>query len=155
MIICDKNEFENKIRKVLITKDEIQNKIKETGTLISREYNGRPLLIVSILKGSFIFASDLIRNISIPCEVGFMSAESYFSGTVSTGKVSINLDLAQDISRYNVIIAEDIVDTGKTLDEIVKILKKRSPLSLKVVTLLDKPSRRTVSFEPDLQANGI
>jgi hypoxanthine phosphoribosyltransferase len=144
------NEFNAKIKKVLISEKELAEKVKETGKRISREYEGKPLLLVSILKGAYVFLADLSREISIPCEIGLMCAKSYYSGTVSSGNVKITLDLDQDISRYHVIIVEDIIDTGRTLSEVVSLLKGRNPLSLKVVTLLDKPSRRTVDFEADV-----
>ena len=138
-----------RVKRVVISSEEIKDKVKEAGALISREYEGKPLLIVSVLKGAFVFMADLCREITIPCEVGFMCAESYFAGTESSGKVNITLDLKQDISKYHVVIAEDIIDSGRTLSEIVNILKARNPLSLKVVTLLDKPERRTVDFNAD------
>ena len=94
--------------------------------------------------------ADLCRAIDAPLEIGFMCAKSYYNGTVSTGTVSITLDLDQDISKYHVIIVEDIVDTGRTLSLVVENLKARNPLSLKVVALLDKPSRRLVDFDADL-----
>lgn len=138
-----------RVKRVVISSEEIKDKVKEAGALISREYEGKPLLIVSVLKGAFVFMADLCREITIPCEMGFMCAESYFAGTESSGKVNITLDLKQDISKYHVVIAEDIIDSGRTLSEIVNILKARNPLSLKVVTLLDKPERRTVDFNAD------
>ena len=113
-------------------------------------YDGRPILLVSILKGSFVFLADLCRAVSVPCEIGFMCAKSYYQGTVSTGVVKITMDLDQDISKYHVIIVEDIVDTGRTLNDVVNMLKQRGPLSIKVVTLLDKPSRRLVDFKADI-----
>ena len=140
----------NNIKRVIITKEEIDAKIKEAGKEISKMYSGKPLLLVSILKGAFVFMADLIRAIDIPCEVDFMCAKSYYEGTVSSGKVEIKLDLGHDISKYDVIIVEDIIDSGRTLSDVVKMLKERKPLSLKVVTLLDKPSRRLVDFEADM-----
>ncbi len=142
--------FNSKVKKVLITETEIQNKIKEVCNEINNIYDGSPLLIVGILKGSFVFMSDLCRNISVPCEIAFMTAKSYYNDTVSSGEVTITMDLEQDISKYHVIIAEDIIDTGRTLNEIVKILKLRNPLSLKVITLLDKPERRVVDLKADI-----
>jgi hypoxanthine phosphoribosyltransferase len=127
----------------------LREKLAEYGALITREYEGKPLLVVSILKGAFVFLADLERHIDIPFETGFMAAQSYFGGTTSTGNVEIICDLKQDVSRYHVVIVEDIIDTGRTLKEIVRILNDRKPLSLKVVTLLDKPDRREVEFEPD------
>jgi hypoxanthine phosphoribosyltransferase len=142
--------YNSKIKRVIITKEEIDEAIKKAGKEISDSYDGRPILLVSILKGAFVFMADLCRAIDVPCEIAFMCAKSYYSGTVSTGKVQITMDLEQDISNYHVIIVEDIIDTGRTLKEIVEILKGREPLSLKVITLLDKPSRRLVDFKADV-----
>ena len=143
-------EFNQKIKRVLITKEEIAAAIEQAGEKISATYDGRPILLVSILKGAFVFMADLCRAITVPCEIGFMCAKSYYSGTTSSGIVQITMDLEQDISQYHVIIVEDIVDTGRTLNDVVKLLKARNPLSLRVVTLLDKPSRRVVDFQPDM-----
>ena len=133
-------EFNGKIKRVLITEEEIAAAIKKAGEEISKTYDGRPILLVSILKGAFVFMSDLCRAITVPCEIGFMCAQSYYSGTTSSGIVQITMDLQQDISDYHVIIVEDIIDTGRTLNDVVKLLTARNPLSLRVVTLLDKPS---------------
>lgn len=143
-------EFNSKINRILITEDEIKEAIARVGKEISDSYDGRPILLVSILKGAFVFMADLCRAITVPCEIGFMAAKSYYSGTVSTGAVKITMDLDQDISKYHVIIVEDIIDTGRTLNDVVNLLKTREPLSLKVVTLLDKPSRRVVDFQADI-----
>lgn len=143
-------EFNSKIKKVLITEDEIKAAIKKAGEEISSTYDGRPILLVSILNGAFVFMADLCRAITVPCEIAFMCAKSYYKGTTSSGIVQITMDLEQDISGYHVIIVEDIVDTGRTLNDVVKLLKARNPLSLRVVTLLDKPSRRVVDFKPDM-----
>ena len=138
------------IKRVLITEEEIAEAIKKAGKEIDKIYDGRPILLVSILKGSFVFLADLCRAVSVPCEIGFMCAKSYYEGTVSSGVVKITMDLTQDISNYHVVIVEDIVDTGRTLNDIVRMLKTRGPISLHVVTLLDKPSRRIVDFKPDM-----
>lgn len=143
------DELTAKIARVLISEEDIRAKTAEAGRRISEEYRGKPLLLVSILSGAFIFMADLCRSITIPCEIAFMKAKSYYDGTVSSGEVSFPLDLNQDISKYHVIIVEDIVDTGRTLKAVVEKLKERSPLSLKVVTLLNKPDRRVVDFKAD------
>ena len=143
-------EFNSRIKRVVISKEEIDAAIEKAGKEIDAEYEGRPLLLVSILKGAFVFMADLSRAVSIPCEIGFMAAKSYYSGTESSGNVKITLDLSQDISNYHVIIVEDIIDTGRTLNDIIKMLKARNPLSLKVLTLLDKPSRRLVDLKADI-----
>lgn len=140
---------DSRIKRVIITEDEIQKAIKEAGKRITEKYNGKPLLLVSILNGAFVFMSDLCRAIEAPLEISFMCAKSYYNSTSSSGKVNITMDISQDISGYHVIIVEDIVDTGRTLSEVVKILKERNPLSLEVVALLDKPDRRVVDFDPD------
>ncbi len=142
--------YQQKIKRVIITEEEIAAAIQKAGKDISDSYDGRPILLVSILKGAFVFMADLCRAITVPCEIGFMCAKSYYSGTVSTGAVKITMDLEQDISKYHVIIVEDIIDTGRTLNDVVNLLRARNPLSLKVVTLLDKPSRRLVDFKADV-----
>lgn len=142
-------DFQKRIKEVLITEEEIKQKIAEIGKKISDSYDGRPILLVSILKGAFVFMADLCRAITVPCEIGFMCAKSYYQGTVSTGVVNITMDIEEDLSKYHVIIVEDIIDTGRTLNDIVKLLKERNPISLKVVTLLDKPERRLVDFKAD------
>ena len=141
--------YNGKIKRVLITEEELRAAVRTLGKQISDSYDGRPILLVSILKGAFVFLADLCREITVPCEIGFMCAKSYYSGTQSTGVVKITMDLDQDISKYHVIIVEDIIDTGRTLNDVVNMLRQRNPLSLKVVTLLDKPSRRLVDFTAD------
>ncbi|MGN0674319.1 MAG: hypoxanthine phosphoribosyltransferase [Oscillospiraceae bacterium] len=143
-------EVNRKIKRVIITEEEIKQKIAEAGKLISEKYEGKPLLLVSILKGAFVFMADLCRAVTIPCEIGFMCAQSYYNGTSSSGIVNITMDLKQDVSNYHVIIVEDIIDTGRTLHDVMKLLKARKPLSLEVVTLLDKPDRRVVSLDADM-----
>ena len=143
-------DFNGIIKMVLITEEEIARAIKDAGKRIDESYDGRPILLVSILKGAFVFMADLLRAVSVPCEIGFMCAKSYYQGTVSSGIVKITMDLDQDISNYHVIIVEDIIDTGRTLKDVYDLLLARKPLSLKVITLLDKPSRRLVDFKADL-----
>ncbi len=142
-------EFQGKINQILISEDEIKAAVKKTGEMINSSYDGIPILLVSILKGSFIFLSDLAREINVPCEIGFMVAKSYYEDTQSSGIVKITMDLTQDISKYHVIIVEDIIDTGRTLNDVIKLLKSRNPVSLRVVTLLDKPDRRIVDLKAD------
>lgn len=144
------DEFNRKIKRIIISEEEIAAAIKKAGKQISDSYDGRPILLVSILKGAFVFMADLCRAITVPCEIAFMCAKSYYKGTTSSGIVKITMDLEQDVSQYHVIIVEDIIDTGRTLNDIVKLLKARNPLSLKVITLLDKPERRLVEFDADI-----
>ncbi len=143
-------KYNDGIKKVLITEDEIKEKIKKAGETINAIYDGRPILLVGILKGSFVFMADVCRAVNVPCEVGFMCAKSYYQGTQSSGIVQITKDLEQDVSKYHVVILEDIIDTGRTLNDVVKMLKARNPISLRVITLLDKPSRRVVDFKADM-----
>ena len=143
-------EYNKKIKRVLISEEEIKEAIAKAGKEISDSYDGRPILLVSILKGAYVFMADLCRAITVPCEIGFMAAKSYYAGTSSSGVVKITMDLEQDISNYHVIIVEDIIDTGRTLNDVVNMLKLRNPISLKVVTLLDKPARRKVDFVADM-----
>ncbi len=150
MAINSTEEFKSKIKRVLITEEEIAAEIKKAGKEIDKLYDGRPILLVSILKGAFVFMADLCRAVSVPCEIGFMCAKSYYEGTNSSGIVNITMDLEQDISGYHVVIVEDIIDTGRTLKDVVKLLNARNPISLTVVTLLDKPSRRVVDFKADM-----
>lgn len=141
--------YNKRIKRILITQEQISEAVKQAGREIDKLYDGRPILLVSILKGSFVFMADLCRAVSVPCEIAFMCAKSYFNGTVSTGIVNITMDIDVDISKYHVVIVEDIIDTGRTLNDIVKLLKARNPLSIKVFTLLDKPDRRLVDFKTD------
>lgn len=143
-------EFQSHIKRVLITGEEIAAAVKEAGKKIDALYDGKPILLVSILKGSFVFLADICRAVTVPCEVGFMCAKSYYEGTTSTGIVKITMDLEQDVKDYHVVIVEDIVDTGRTLNDVVRMLKAREPQSLTVITLLDKPSRRKVYFKADI-----
>ncbi|MBE6692415.1 MAG: hypoxanthine phosphoribosyltransferase [Ruminococcaceae bacterium] len=142
--------YKGKIKKILITEEEIQSAVKKTAEIIDSLYDGTPILLVSILKGAFIYMADVCKNVTVPCEVAFMTAQSYFNDTVSSGKVEITMDIKQNLADYHVVILEDIVDTGRTLSEVVKILKGRNPKSFRVITLLDKPARRVVDFKADV-----
>lgn len=148
--MSEKYNSEMNIRKILISEKEIQNKLSEAGNFINQIYDGKPVLLVSILKGGFVFLADVVRKVHVPCEIGFMTAQSYFDQTSSSGHVEITMDLQQNISEYHVVLIEDIIDTGRTLSEIMKLLQSRNPLSLHMITLLDKPSRRIVDCKPDL-----
>ena len=147
--ICSAQDLQARVQNVLITKEEIAEAIAKAGKEIDKIYDGRPILLVSVLKGAFVFMADLCRAVSVPCEISFMCAKSYYEGTVSSGVVQITMDLDRDVSGYHVVIVEDIIDTGRTLLDISKLLKARNPLSLHIVTLLDKPSRRIVDLKAD------
>ncbi len=145
----DIDDYKKRIKRILITEEEIRSAIAKAAKEIDASFDGRPILLVSILNGAFVFMADLCRAITVPCEIGFIAVKSYYDGTVSTGNVTITMDLDRDISKYHVIIVEDIIDSGRTLKEVVGMLRQRKPLSLSVVTLLDKPARREVEFEAD------
>lgn len=149
MEIRSKEEYLSGIKRVLISEEEIRSELKKAGEVIDSWYTGSPLLFVSILKGSFIFLADLCRSVSVPCEISFMAAKSYYESTQSSGIVNITMDIQQDIAGRDVIIVEDIIDTGRTLNDVLKLLHARKPASLRVVTLLDKPERRIVELNAD------
>ena len=116
---------------------------------MSKEYEGKPLLLISILNGAFVFMADFCREVKIPCEIAFMCAKSYYSGTVSAGEVNVTMDVSQDISGYHVIIVEDIIDTGRTITKLLDDLSDQGPRSLKVATLLFKPEALETEVNPD------
>lgn len=134
---------------VLISQKEIENRVAELGEQISRDYEGKELLLIGILKGSVIFMADLMKAIRLDLEMDFMSVSSYGGATSSSGVVRILKDLDEDIRGKNVLIVEDIIDTGLTLAYIKEYLEKRGPESLRIVTLLDKPARRKVNLAVD------
>lgn len=138
----------NDIERILLTEQEIEDICKRLGEQISKEYAGKNPLIIGFLKGCAPFFSELIKRISIYCEIDFLMVSSY-KGNNSTGIINIKKDVDQSIENRDVILVEDIVDTGNTLKKMVDLFKDRNPKSVKVVTLLDKPSNRKVQFKPD------
>ncbi len=137
------------IQEVLFSSEKLAGIVRELGARISRDYSGKNLLMVSILKGSVVFMSDLMRAVTIPCSIDFMAVSSYGSGVKTSGVVKIVKDLDINLKGYDVLVIEDILDSGMTLDYIVKLLKSRSPSSLRLCTLFDKPERRTVPISAD------
>ena len=134
---------------VLFTEEEIKAKILELGKQISQDYAGKEILVIGILKGAFIFMADLVRQIDLPLRIDFMDVSSYGASTVSSGEVRIMKDLDDSIEGKHILVIEDIIDTGLTLNYIKEILAQRGPQSLKICCLLDKPSRRKSSIHPD------
>ena len=132
------------IGKVMISAEEIRRKVQELGECISRDYAGKDPVLIGVLKGSVVFLADLMRAVSIPHRVDFMAVSSYGSGTRTSGVVRITKDLDESITSQDVLVVEDIVDTGLTLHYLLDILNARDPNSLRVCALLDKPSRRKV-----------
>ena len=134
---------------VMISEEEIAKKVEELAKQIEKDYEGEQLLVVGILKGASVFVSDLIRKINLDVNIDFMSVSSYGNGTESSGTVRILKDLDVDIAGKNVLIVEDIIDSGLTLSNLVKELEIRNPKSLKLCILLDKPERRTSNIPVD------
>ena len=138
-------DYREYLDKVLVTEEQIQTRVKELGAEISRDYAGKELLIIFILRGGVVFMVDLMRSITVPTAIEFMAVSSYGSGArQSDGEVRITLDLNTSISGRHVLIVEDIIDSGNTLSSVIELLKTRNPLSLYVCTLLDKEERREV-----------
>ena len=133
---------------ILFTEEELQKRVSELGEAITRDYKGKNPIFVGVLKGSFVFMADLVRCVDTPCTLDFMVVSSYGSGTKTTGAVKINKDLSEDIEGRHVIIVEDILDSGVTLNYLSKYLMNRNPASMSIVTLLDKPSRRKAEVYP-------
>ena len=136
--------MENDILKGLLTQEELKQKVEEIGKQISNDYKDKKLLLVSILKGSVVFMADLMRNITIPAQIDFMSVSSYGNGVKTSGVVKIIKDLDINLKGYDILIVEDILDSGMTLSYLIELLKTRSPNSVEICALLDKPERHKV-----------
>ncbi|MFF2020051.1 MULTISPECIES: hypoxanthine phosphoribosyltransferase [Paenibacillus] len=141
--------MQNDIKEVLISEEEIQQKIKELGTVLSKEYAGRNPLVICVLKGAFIFMADLVKVITVPLEMDFMAVSSYGASTKSSGVVKIIKDLDVSVEGRDVLIVEDIIDSGLTLSYLIELLRNRNAKSVSVVTLFDKPAGRTVNLEAE------
>ncbi len=139
----------NAIEKVLISEEEIKSICQRLGKQISNDYKGKKLLLVSILKGAVVFLSDLMREITIDCSIDFLVVSSYGSGTKTSGVVKIVKDLDLNLEGWDVLIVEDVLDSGMTLSYILEILKGRNPNSVKICTFLDKPERRVADVKAD------
>ncbi|MBE6761049.1 MAG: hypoxanthine phosphoribosyltransferase [Ruminococcaceae bacterium] len=137
------------IEKVLFSKEQIKEIVTRLGAEISNDYKDKNLLLVGILKGSVVFMADLMRELTIPCNIEFMALSSYGSSTRSSGVVRVLKDLSIDIKDYDVLIIEDILDSGNTLSQLKAMLEMRSPKSLKICTFFDKPERRTADITAD------
>ena len=139
----------NDIAEILITEKELQSRIAELGKEVAKDYEGKTPIFVGVLKGAIMFFADMVRATPIPCEYDFMAVSSYGAATISSGKINLIKDLSADIKGRHVVILEDILDTGNTLRFVVDHLLEKEPASLKICTLLDKPSRRTAPIEAD------
>ncbi len=133
----------------LISAERIRRRVRELAKEISRDYAGKEVLLVGLLKGSWVFLADLVRCLEVPVQVDFISAASYGSRKETSGAVRVDLDLRARVKGRDVLVVEDIVDTGLTLKSVLQRLKRRRPKSVRVCALLDKPSRRKVEVEPD------
>ncbi len=139
------------IEKILVTEEELNRLAHTLGAKITKDFEGRQLLVVGVLKGSIYFLTDLSRYIDLPCHIDFIQASSYGAGTESSGQIKIIKDIAEDLTGFDVLIVEDILDTGRTLRYIYDMLLTRNPNSVSIVTLLDKPARRVA----DIKANYV
>ena len=141
--------MDNKKRNILISKDQIDERIEQLGAEISKDYDGKKLYILSLLRGSFIYTADLVRQITVPTKIGFMTTSSYGHGEESSGSVNVVNDIPDNIEGFDVLIVDDIVDTGITMDFVITHAQSLGAASVKSCVLLDKPERRKVDVKPD------
>lgn len=139
----------NDIDHIIYDEATIAAKVSELGSVITEDYKGKTPFLIGVLKGCFVFMADLARKIDLPCDIDFMAVSSYGSGTTTTGAVQIKKDLSRDIQGRDVIIVEDILDSGVTLSYLKKYLENRNPASVKICTLMDKPARRKSDIRAD------
>ena len=137
------------VEQILYTEEELRKRVKELGCQITADYSGRAPLLISVLRGAYIFMADLTRSINLDVTVDFMSVSSYGAGTVSSGQVEIKKDLSSSIEGKDLIIVEDILDSGNTLYYLIDVLRARRPASIRVCTLMDKPERRAKPIKAD------
>ncbi len=140
--------YEKNNVRVMLTKEEIAEKVSEMGKKLTAEFAGKEVMLIGVLKGSFIFMADLVRAIDLPIQLDFISAKSY-SGTTTTGVVNVKMDTHLQIEGKTVLLVEDILDTGKTLSALRETMYSRGAADVKIVTFLDKPARRLVDIEAD------
>ena len=139
--------LEKDIQSVLFSEEQLKERVHAIAKQIEQDYAGKEIMLIAVLRGSFVFMADLCRAIDLPCTLDFMSVSSYGKGTSSSGQVQITKDLSEDISGRHVIVVEDILDSGNTLSYLLKILEHRNPASIRLCTLLDKPDRRVKQVE--------
>lgn len=142
-------DIDSKVWEVLCSKEEIAERISELGAEISKDYEGEKLHVISLLKGSFIFTSDLVRSIDIPLKISFLVTSSYGHGESTSGEVSIDMKLRDDVEGEHILVVDDITDSGITMKKVVEYLETQNPASIKTCVLLDKPDRRQVDLEAD------
>ena len=139
--------LEKDIQEVLFSQQQLEERVDQIAQEITRDYAGKEIVLISVLRGSFVFMADLCRAIDLPCTLDFMAVSSYGKGTKSSGQVQITKDLSEDITDRHIIVVEDILDSGNTLSYLLKVLEQRSPASIRLCTLLDKPERRVKPVE--------
>ena len=137
------------VKEILFSEEQLKERVAQIAAQIDRDYAGKELMLVSVLRGSFIFMADLVRAITVPCTVDFMAVSSYGAGTVSSGQVQITKDLSEDITGRHLLVVEDILDSGNTLSYLLEVLRARKPASIRLCTLLYKPERRVKPVQLD------
>ncbi|MFC4804125.1 hypoxanthine phosphoribosyltransferase [Filifactor villosus] len=142
-------DIQKKVWETLCSKEKIEARLKEMGQEISKDYKEKNLLVISLLRGSFIFAADLVREIEVPCKIEFMTTSSYGHAQESSGTVQVVHDVASDLTDYDVLVVDDIIDSGITMEFVKNYLKEKNPASVRTCVLLDKPRRRKVEIEAD------
>ena len=145
----DPMDMKKDMLKTLVTKEELEQIVARLGREITRDYKGKTPLMVAVLKGAFVFMADLVRQVDLPCSIDFMAVSSYGSGMTSSGRVKIVKDLDTNLEGKDVIIVEDILDSGVTLSHLIEMLRTRNPNSIRLCTLFDKPERHKVDIKPD------
>ena len=144
-------DLNENVERVMISREQIEERVKALAAQLDKLYEGRTPVVVCILKGSVMFFADLIREMKTPMQIDFMAVSSYGKGSISSGKLEVKKDLTVNICGKDVLIVEDILDTGVTLSNLVPMLKMRNPNSVKICTILDKPSRRKADIQPDYE----
>ncbi len=147
--------LEKDIDHILFSEEQLKARVREIAGQIDRDFAGKEPMLISVLRGSFIFMADLMRSITLPCTVDFMAVSSYGAGTTSSGQVKITKDLSESIEGRDIIVVEDILDSGNTLSYLLRILQARHPASMKLCTLLDKPDRRIKPVHVDYSGFSI
>ena len=142
-------DIDKKVWEVLCSEEQLKTRITELGEQLSKDYEGKKLMVVSLLKGSFIFCADLVRALSVPVRIEFMTTSSYGHGTASSGRVQIVNDIKSDLEGYDVLVVDDITDSAHTMAHVMEHLKAKNPATIKCCVLHDKPSRREVDLVPD------
>ena len=147
--------LEKDIDHILFSEEQLKARVREIAGQIDRDFAGKEPMLISVLRGSFIFMADLMRSVTLPCTVDFMAVSSYGAGTTSSGQVKITKDLSESIEGRDIIVVEDILDSGNTLSYLLQILQARHPASMKLCTLLDKPDRRIKPVHVDYSGFSI